>query len=181
MLHAAHLRARAARSDRRRGVSLLGVLLVLCGIAVAAMVAIPMYFAQHEVTLDAACRLFARDLRGVQNRAGFSHAPGRLVVHANGWHGVDDADREITDLGESHPIRRRLSANGVFEGVEVREIALGDDDCLSVDTRGMIAERGWIVLYFGTDWRRIDVERGAGRVHVTSSQSGESYEARVDD
>ena len=49
--------------------TLLGLVLVLVGIAATSAVVVPWWFGQAEVTLEAAARLLAEDVHDVQNRA----------------------------------------------------------------------------------------------------------------
>ncbi|MCC7012852.1 MAG: hypothetical protein IT454_09845 [Planctomycetes bacterium] len=170
---------RALAASRRRGVSLLALLLSLCLVAVVAVVAIPLYFEQHEVTLDAACKLLARDLRAVQNRAAFHKLGARLVLHSDGWSAVDTSGAPIEGLGEDQPIVRHFSTDGVFEGVAIREINLGPDSAIGIDTRGLVTQRGELVFVFGPDSRRVEIERGSGQVLIFEPGQSIPSEARI--
>lgn len=166
-------------SRRRRGVSLLAVLLSVCAVAVIAVVAIPLYFSQHNVTLDAACRLLARDLRAVQNRAAIQKVGARLVFDSDGWRALDTSGKPIEGLGEDRPIARRFSVDGVFEGIAIRDLALGPDSAIGIDTRGLVTENGELVFVFGPDHRRVEIERGSGQVLIFSPGQTTPSEARL--
>ena len=158
---------RSARGGaRRRGVSLLVVLCSLCLIACLAVLAIPLFFGRHDVTLDNACRLLTRDLRTLQNRAALEKIGVRLVFDEDGWRALDSAGRPVAGLGEDLPIARRFSHDGVFEGVRILEIECGPDSALSIDVRGLLTERGRMTLEFRGEQRGVEVERGGGHVTV---------------
>lgn len=159
-------RTRRARS----GISLLGVLFSLCGIAVVAMLAIPAFFERPAFTLDNACDLLRRDLRSAQNRATFLHAEARFVIDADGWRALDKHGALLVGMGEDHPIVRSFSVDGVFEGVHAENIRVGTDGALSITNRGSILEPGELVLRFRDETRAVTIERGNGHVLYAGSE-----------
>lgn len=173
-----HLRSRRGLRARR-GVSLLWILVALCGVALAAIVAIPAYFSDHEVTLDAACRLLARDLASLRTRAALYKVGARMEFDPDGWRAFDAAGQPVEALGESEPIQRRFSSDGVFEGVQIRDLALGAEPAIEFDARGMVREGGELVLFFGADERRVVIEPGAGHVLVYKPGTSEPFDARA--
>jgi hypothetical protein len=148
-------------------------------VALAAVIAIPLYFDRHEITLDAACQLLARDIRALQNRAGFYKVPATMRFDQDGWRALDSGGLPVEGLGEDRPLTRRFSSDAVFEGVELRDLALGPDNALSIDARGLVTERAELVFVFGPDIRRVEIERGSGHVLVYDPNSGTRDEARL--
>lgn len=148
------------------GVSLLFVLVALLVIGVIAVVAIPKYFDRHEVTLDNACRLLSRDLRSLQNRAALDKRVVRVAFDSDGWRALSSSGQPIGGVGETHPLHRRFAGEGVFVGVTIDKIELGDDQSLSIDARGLVSEHGQIELSFRGERRRLRIHRGSGEIGV---------------
>lgn len=140
------------------------MLFSLCGIAVVAMLAIPAFFERPDFTLDNACDLLRRDLRSAQNRATYLHAEAQFVIDADGWRALDKHGALLVGMGEDHPIVRRFSSDGVFEGVHAEHIHVGSDGELLITSRGSILESGELVLRFRDEQRTVTIERGNGRV-----------------
>jgi hypothetical protein len=158
--------ARPVRSSRR-GASLLTILLLLCGIALVAALAIPAYFHSDGVTLDAAAKVLARDLRSLQNRAALQKGTLRMVFDADGWRALDADGKPVTAIGEATPIVRRFSSDGVFEGVTIDSVRMGDAKSptgseLVVDSRGLTRHGGVMTMRFREDWVNVEIERGGG-------------------
>jgi hypothetical protein len=154
-------------------------MLTLCLVAVAAVLTIHWFFGRHDVTLDNACRLLAHDLRAVQNRAALHKAGARFLVDEDGWHVVDASGAPIGGLNESRPIVRRFSHDGVFEGVRIERVELGEHGAITIDARGLVTDGGELVFAFGQDSRRATVERGSGAVTVHVPGPREASEARA--
>jgi hypothetical protein len=157
-----------ARCDRR-GVSLLTVLCSLSFVALVAIIAIPMFFGRHTITLDNACKLLSRDLRALQNRAALEKQTMQLAFDVDGWVATDSFGHEVEGLGESHPLVRRFSSDGVFEGVRITKIEVGPRSALAVDTRGLVTEGGRLVLEFDGETREVAIERGSGTLTVVGA------------
>lgn len=143
------------------------MLLLLCGIALIAALAIPAYFHADGVTLDAAARVLARDLRSLQNRAALQKGTLRLVFDDDGWHALDAEGKPIAAIGETTPIARRFSVDGVFEGVTIDSVRMGDAKTptgteLFVDSRGLTRHGGSFTMRFRDDWAHVEIERGGG-------------------
>lgn len=157
---------RTAIRRPRAGISLLGVLFSLCGIAVVAMIAIPAFFERKSFTLDNVCELLRRDLRSAQNRATLDHTEVRFVFDNDGWRALDTRGHLLQAFGQEHPILRRFSSDGVFEGVSAKDIHIGLNQELVITTRGTTLERGDITFLFRGEQRVIEIERGSGQVVV---------------
>ncbi|MBM3990894.1 MAG: hypothetical protein FJ298_07780 [Planctomycetes bacterium] len=151
----------------RRGVSLLTILISLALVAAMAMVAIPAYFRSPDVTLEALVRLLDRDVRALQNRAAFAHAPALLRFSSDGWQAVDLEGRPLCALGDQHTIARSFERDGVFEGLTFERVELGPDAALTLDERGLVKDGGKLFARFGDGWRQIEIEVGAGHLVVT--------------
>ena len=159
-------RSLSLRSSRRGG-SRRAIQISLARVAALAMVAIPAYFGNPDVTLDALVQLLDRDVRALQNRAAFSRAPALLRFTSDGWHAVDVEGQPLCAMGDEQPIQRSFSRDGVFEGVTLERIELGADAALTIDERGLTAEGGKLFARFGEGWRQIEIELGAGHLVVT--------------
>ena len=164
---------------QRRGVSLPIVMATLCLVAVAAVVVIPAFFGRPSITLDNACRLLAHDLRSVQNRCSVQKTPARMAFDADGWCALDTSDQPISGLGEQHPLSRRFSRDGVFEGVRVTNIDLGPDASIAIDRRGLVTLAGELQLAFGGETRRVEIARGSGQVLVYTPGEDRPAEAQL--
>jgi hypothetical protein len=154
--------ARPARS----GITLLAILVTLCGVALAALVAIPTFFGRHDVTLDNARKLVVKDLRSAQNRAAFLETEAVFTFNEDGWVATDRDGGPLSRTQEPDQIARVLSRDGVFEGVRVAGIHFGDDDALVFDEEGLALEAGEIELWFRDELRTVRIEAGTGHVTV---------------
>jgi hypothetical protein len=152
-----------------RGVSLLGVLLSLCGIAVLAIWAIPAFFERGSVTLDNLSVLLARDLRSAQNRATLLGNQAHFVFDRDGWRALDESGGPLLGEGETHEIVRRFSHDAVFDGVEIERFDFGAEGRLDITARGMVVCGGNLVLRFRDERREIQIQRGSGQVIVAGS------------
>ncbi len=159
------LRIRGTRTASA-GVSLVVVLLALLVLGLIAVVAIPGYFDRHDVTLDNACRLLAHDLRKLQNRAALDKQPIRMAFDSDGWRALNPKDELVGGIGETVPIHRRFEGEGVFAGVVVESVELGEDQMLTIDARGLVSEHGEVELSFRGERRVLRIHRGSGDVAV---------------
>jgi Tfp pilus assembly protein FimT len=159
MIH--HPPRSAARSDRA-GISLLAILISLCAVAIAAMVAIPAFFGQGHVTLDNAAHLLRKDLRSAQNRAAFLKTEAVFHFDEFGWRAALPSGEALAGPRDSNEIVRDLAGDGVFEGVWVSRVEFGDDGVLTFDARGVALEGGEVELAFGDERRTVRIERGTG-------------------
>lgn len=164
------LRPSTRTPGRRAGISLLAILLTLCGVAVAALVAIPAFFGQTEVTLDNACKLLVKDLRSAQNRAAFLKTEAVFAFNEDGWRASDRTGGSLSRTAEPDEIQRVLSRDGVFEGVRITRIDFGDDRALVFDERGLALEGGEVEIAFGGETRTVEVEKGTGHATVLNGE-----------
>jgi hypothetical protein len=154
--------------NRRAGASLLAVLLLLVGIAVAAGWAIPSFFAQPDVTLDNAANLLARDIRTAQNRAMWSGVDAYVSFDADcgGYRIVDHDGKELERLGALGDWGQRYEDGGVFQGVSIVRVACGPDNALAFDAKKRDWEGGEVELGFRGDTRIVRVTPQQGEVVV---------------
>jgi hypothetical protein len=139
-----------------------------------AALAIPAWFERHEVTLEKAAQLLARDVRGAQNQAAWLDCPLAIVFDADGggWrvHKFDPLIPAPLEQGEL--VReRRLSDDAVFEGVRIESVEAAPAKALRFDRFGQALDRGWITLGFDGDRRTLRVEPGSGRLSILDSTS----------
>jgi len=146
------------------GVNLGGVLASLALVALLAGVVIPTFFGRHEVTLDNAAILLARDLRSVQNRAAHLGQPATLRFDAHGWCAYDVLGRPLTRFASSERIERRLDADAVFEGVTLERIEFGPEAELRFDASGHPDRGGALEVVYRGERRRLSLVAADGRV-----------------
>ncbi len=144
------------------------VLIALLTLGFLAVVAIPGYFNRHDVTLDNACKLLAHDLRKLQNRAALDKQSIRLTFDSDGWRALNAKDELVGGIGETLPIHRRFAGEGVFVGVVVESVELGEDQVLSIDARGLVTEHGEVELSFRGEHRLLRIHRGSGDIAVAT-------------
>jgi len=137
---------------------------------VVAGLAIPAWYARHDVTLDSAALLLARDLRATQNRAAYLGISAKVVVDSDGWRAFDGQGRPLSRTGGSERIERRFSIDGVFEGVRIERIDLGPDDALAFGPMGQALEAGAVVLSFRGEQRILHVFEKSGLVSIEGLQ-----------
>jgi len=159
MIH--HPPRRPGRSDRA-GISLLAILISLCGVAIAALVAIPAFFGRSDVTLDNAAHLLRKDVRSTQNRAGYLRTEAALHFTEHGWRASLPSGEPLAGPLDVDEIDRDLTGDGVFEGVLVTRMDFGDDHALTFDARGIPVEGGEVELSFRSHKRIVRVEAGTG-------------------
>jgi hypothetical protein len=160
------------RFTMRRGVSLLGVLVILLVVAFAAGLAIPGFFAQSAVTLDNAALLLVRDIHSAQNRALW--AGSDTLVHfdddGGGYRILDRSGRMVEQLGALGDFEQRFDDHGVFQGVRIARIDCGGDRELVFDGKRRDWEGGEIELVFRGDRRLVRIAPRTGEVRVIGIQ-----------
>jgi hypothetical protein len=156
----------------RRGITLFSILLSLCAVGLFALVAIPIYFARHDVTLDNACKLLLRDLRAAQSRASLLKDEAVFAFDADGWRATTHDGERLTRHGTSDAIERRLSKDAVFDGVRVENIDFGGASELRFDERGQAQVGGQLEIVFRGQRRYVSIEKGTG-LAVVLDEAGE--------
>ncbi len=158
----------------KSGFSILGLLGTLVFIAVGAGLAVPVYFARSEITLENAGILLARDLRAVQNRAAYLSEVSHVVFleHGDGYLVKNEQGAIIRNPCTNRPFERRYSSDGVFRGVELVDVQFGDDRTLVYDDRGMPLESGEITLSFRGEERVLHLQKHSGKIEIIGSTSG---------
>lgn len=150
-----------------RGVGLIGVLSSLAIVAFLAGLVIPAFFSRHDVTLDNAAILLARDLRAVQNRAAHLGQEVSLRFDVHGWQALDERGQPLTRFASSERIERRLDADAVFEGVTLEAIDFGADSQVEFDRSGHPMASGSLEVAFRDQRRHLSLEASSGRVTIT--------------
>jgi hypothetical protein len=168
-----------SRRPAQAGISLLAILITLCAVAVAALVAIPAFFSQHDVTLDNACELLVKDLRSAQNRAAFLRTEAVFAFDTDGWRASDRSGGSLSRTAEPDEIERRFSRDGVFEGVELTRIDFGEDRSLVFDERGLALEAGEVEVSFRGQVRTVRVEESTGHAMVFEGGRGLDPDERL--
>lgn len=159
---------------RRAGFTLPELLIALLAIAFVAAVAIPAWFSRHEVSLENAVQLLARDVRGTQNQAAWQDHPLAITFpeDGSGWRVVrfDPAVPAPIDQGELVSART-LSADAVFEGIRVADVELALQRALRFDRFGQSLDSGAVTLEYHGERRTLLVEAGSGRLRIAGSTS----------
>ena len=148
----------------QRGVTLSELLLSFAVLTLVALLAITSFFSQTEVTLHNATRLLADDVRTAQNRAMMLRIPVALRFEEDGdGYSVEDlapSPEELLDLVPT--VKRKYSADAVFEGVRVARVELRGATLLRFDAEGRAEHDALIVLSYGGENRTVLVEKGRG-------------------
>ena len=165
-----------SRTSARAGISLLGLLLWLCALAVISLLAIPQFFNRTDVTLKHAVELLAKDLHSAQNRAAYHRAPTLFRFRSTGWE-AHDLDAPFSGAApHDYPIERSFA--GIFDGVKIVRIAFGDDDALEFDARGEALEGGEVELAFRGQQRVLRLDPGTGRTTIVGPEGAISEDHR---
>ena len=162
------IRPSSSAAPRRRGTSLLGVLVLLAVLGVAASLAIPAWFHRPDVTLENAAHLLAQDLRDVQNRATLAHfaMEVRFEPDGDGYRAVRTNGEPLNAPVGDGPFVRTYSRDAVFRGVRVLRVDFEGAEAMRFDRRGSAVTTGEIVLGFRGEERTVHVDRRTGRLYV---------------
>lgn len=158
----------------QRGFTILELLLALLLLSVVAAVSIPAWFERGEVTLEKACVLLANDLRSAQNRAAYLGEPTffQFDPERDGYEVRDEFGDLLRNPATGEPFLRRYPRDGVFEGVDLREVRFGPDRMIVYDQHGLATEGGHVTLTFQGDSRTLFVDEGSGEITIAGSTSG---------
>lgn len=156
----------AGRRSVRLGVSLLTILVTLAAVALVAGLAIPLWFSRHDVTLDNAALLLARDLRAAQGRAAILGVPLKVELSEHGWTARFHDGTGVLRAGSDEPLRRALDADGVFEGVSLGLIQFGADSAVEFGPLGEWVESGSVELRFRGEARRLVLTGPHGEIEI---------------
>jgi prepilin-type N-terminal cleavage/methylation domain-containing protein len=164
------LRRNRAGGARRRGFSLLELLIVLALISLVASIAIPAFFERGEVTLDAAVRLLADDLRAAQDRAATLEVEIRVRFDEDG-HGyaVLGPDGEPLESPVGGPFVRRWNRDGIFEGVRLVRLDIGEGREIVCRPDGTIAREAAVLLGYGDEVRGLIAHEPDGSIVLPGS------------
>ena len=158
----------------RAGFSIVQVFGTVMCVAIAAGIAIPMYFSRPGITLENACVLLANDLRLAQNNAAYT---GKVMIvtideDGGGYAVLNEHGAIVENPRTGKPFQRRYDRDGVFRGVRVRLVELGEDRALAYDTLGYATEGGRIVLSFDGETREVQIDAKSGDLSIPNSSSG---------
>ena len=140
-------------------------------LSVLATLAVPAYFDRHEITLEKAAVLLARDLRAAQNRAAIWREPLTFQFERAGYRVLHE-DGSVADGPLGRPFVRDYARDAVFEDVWVEHASFGDDAVLLFRDDGEAAEAGDVVLERNGHRRHLRVRRRTGHVSILDSTSG---------
>lgn len=148
----------------RQGFTLAELLLSFAVLTLVALLAITSFFSQTEMTLHNATRVLADDVRTAQNRAMLLRVPVALRFDEDGdGYAVEDLAPSPEALLELVPsVKRKYSADAVFEGVRIARTELGGATVLRFDAEGRAEHDALIVLSYGGETRSVLVEKGRG-------------------
>lgn len=158
---------------KRKGFTILELLITLVVIACLASLAIPAFFSRPEVTLENAAVLLAKDLRTAQNRCAYEAEPCRFefLEGGRGYRVVDLRGELVEHPATLQPFLRDYAEDAVFEGVEVADFAIREGDAIRYDARGYCETEARITLSFMGDVRTLILSAERGRIRILGSTS----------
>ena len=142
----------------RLGVSLFTILVSLCAVGLLAVLAIPAFFGNPDITLHNACELLLRDVRTAQSRADQLETGAVFHLHRDGWEATTPTGEVLSRRAPEDGIVRVFSENGVFEGVVLERIDFGGDDRFGFDENGLILEGGSLEVVFRGERLRVEID-----------------------
>ena len=147
---------------RRRGFTILELVLTLLVLGVVTTLSIGAYFSRSEVTLQNAAELLASDLREAQTLAAIQRAPREVHFHADGggYH-----LRVVGAEGDPQYVRR-YPRDAVFEDVQIARVLVEAGDRLSFDTLGRPSSDATITVVQKGIARSVLVDRRRSRIAV---------------
>jgi len=162
----------SAATGRRaqRAFTILELALVLALVSLVAMLAIPSFYRQTDVTLENAAVLLAQDLRSAQNRAAVRSVSMALIFDEGG------AGYRCAEIGPSgvprHAVfERSYGSDAVFEGVVVTGVEASPGRAIVYDRNGAPVQSAAVRLEFEGDWRLVHVHFGTGLISIEGSTS----------
>lgn len=160
------LQSPRALTEKRRGFTILELLIILALLTITASVGIPAYFARPAVTLDSAARLLAADLREVQNRAALYQLPLCVELSEEGYQGIQANGEALHSPYTDGPFVREYGADAVFEGVRILRVSSPQGNRVTFSPKGLAATTASIVLGFGEETRTVRIRKGSGLVEI---------------
>ncbi len=153
---------------RRRGFTIVELLVALILVALTATASITAFFSRSEVTLDNAARLLAEDLRSAQSRATILRCD--VVFHftadGTGYESYDNDRRPRPQAKGPASTRRNFDRDAVFEGVRVCDVQVGGADHLVFLRDGSVAVGGQVTLSYRGATRTVVIEPGKSWIRV---------------
>lgn len=155
----------------RRGFTILELALCLALVSLVAMLAVPSYFAQTDVTLENAAVLLAQDLRAAQNRAAV-RGVGMALFFDEGGAGYRCYELGPNRLPKGPPVfERSYGCDAVFEGVAVTALEASPQRSIEYDRNGAPSQAAAVKLEFEGESRLIHVHFGTGLISIEGSSS----------
>lgn len=148
--------------------TLLGLVLVLVGIAATSAVVVPWWFGRAEVTLEAAARLLAEDVHDVQNRAALrgERLELRFAPDGSGYRATTAIGDDLESPMANGPFERHYPRDAVFRGVEIVRTRFEGGDRLAFGRAGECLWAGEIELAFEDERTTVRIEADTGIVRV---------------
>lgn len=171
----------AAGRRRRRGFTLLELVLSLTVIAFIASYAISSFFSQTDMTLHNALRLLAEDVHEMQARASSLQIPVDIVFDAkgDGYHAEDRGTPDPKRAKLFPLVSRHYSQDAVFEGVRIRLVELKGTDRISFDPTGRSLASGSIVVGYHTEARVLELRSDRGFTYLPDSPRSRGWLDRL--
>lgn len=170
-----HLRiSNCHASNRRRGYTLIEVLLVVAILGVVSAAVIPSMLSAGSMGVQAAARVIVADLMYAQNEA-IAHQAPRSVVFAvdENRYQVNDEFGQALSLGwidgESNNYIVDFDEDSRFRNITITAVELGgeNNNQIEFDDLGTPSVRGSITIEFDRRSYRINIEEFTGRITVT--------------
>ena len=158
------MRIRLRQLGSRSAFTIAELLIVLMVLTIVACLAITTYFSQPNITLQNACELLVDDMISAKNRAAILRDDVSFTFYeaGNGYEARDASDELLPSPAGRGDFIRDYGFDGVFEGVRVVEVQLGDDRTVVFNRKGHATESGSVTLEFGGERRVVDVSATLG-------------------
>jgi hypothetical protein len=139
------------------GLSFFSIAMVLMGISTVAAVAIPLWFARPEITLEGAAELLVKDIQQVQEHAIILRIGSRIEFDSDGggYQAIDATGLALPAPMTGDPYLRDYNQDAVFEGVKIKEANFGGKRKLEFGPDGYPLHDGYVLLSFRGETRKV--------------------------
>ncbi|MEM8714076.1 MAG: type II secretion system protein [Planctomycetota bacterium] len=153
---------------RDAGFTIVELLIVLTLMSMIASLGIPAYFGRPSITLDAAAKLLAKDLREVQNRAALYEEPLeiRFADRNTGYAATDVRGESLISPYGAGPFLRDYPFDAVFRGVYIESVKAGGDRRVTFSAEGRPIESAEITLAFKEERRTVRIRKRSGLLSI---------------